>query len=56
MHLPAVRIGLDVVRIERDRAVEIGERFLVAPGAPEHAAAHIVGLRVVRIARHDLAE
>ena len=56
MHLPAVRIGLRVVGVELDRAVEVGERFLVAPRAPEHAAAHIVGLRVVRIARHHFAQ
>ena len=40
----------------RDRPVEVGERLLVAPGAPEHAAAHVVGLRVVRIALHHFGE
>jgi len=56
MHLAAVGIGLRVVRVDRDRAVEIRQRFGVAPGAAEHGTAHVVGLRVVWIALHDLAQ
>ena len=55
-HLPAVRVSLRVVRVDADRLVEVGKRLLIAPGAAEHAAAHVVGLRVVRIALDDFGE
>jgi hypothetical protein len=38
MHLATVGVGLRVVCVDPDRAVEVGKRFLIAPGAAEHVA------------------
>src|SRR5262249_56282127 len=52
----AIGVGLGEVRIEADRLVEIGKRFLGASSLTEHGSAHVVGLWIVRIVLHDIGK
>ena len=56
VHQGAVEVGPGEVRVELDGLVEIGHRLLVATGAPECGAAHVVGFRIARIALDHVGE
>ena len=51
-----VGVGRGITRIDLDRAREIGDRVFRTAGLAERGAAHVVGLRVVRVALDHIGQ